>query len=445
MDPALESAPERIVALPVERVAGTVAVPGDKSISHRALMLGAIAEGETTIRGFLQGEDCIATRRALEALGVTIEENDAEEVRVLGVGSGGLRPPQGALDLGNSGTAIRLMAGLLAGQPFSSELTGDASLRQRPMERVARPLRAMGAVIATADGRAPLRIQGGQRLHGIDYTLPVASAQLKSAVLLAALGANGTTIVRAPGPSRDHTERMLKIMGAALEISDDGRTVELQGPQALRGTALDVPGDLSSAAFFIVAACLAADDSVEIKNVGVNPTRTGILTILEAMGASIELANLRTYGTEPVADIRVRRSELRGIDVPPDLVPLAIDEFPILFIAAAGARGPTIVRGADELRHKESDRIAVMAEGLRQLGIRVEERESGLIIEGGRGATATIDSRGDHRVAMSFAVASLISDGPIEILDTAPVATSFPRFVEVAGSIGLSLAPRLGG
>lgn len=429
-------------ALPAQEVRGDITVPGDKSISHRALMLGAIAEGETVVRGFLESEDCIATRRAFESMGVTVRDEADRTLRVAGVGLHGLRAPADTLDLGNSGTAIRLMMGVLAAQQFDSTLTGDASLQQRPMERVAAPLRSMGARIRTRDGKAPIEISGGAALTGIDYAQPVASAQVKSALLLAGLYASGTTTVRSPGPSRDHTERMLRSMGVPLEISDDGLTVALAGPATLSGIEIDVPADLSSAAFFIVAGCLAAKDGLWIRNVGVNPTRTGILTILSAMGARIELRNPRTAGTEPVADLYIEKSDLRGIDVPPELVPLAIDEFPVLFVAAAGARGPTIVRGAEELRHKESDRIAAMASGLTALGARVEEREAGVIIEGGRLRGGAVESYGDHRIAMAFAVASLLSDGPIEISDTAAVATSFPNFIDVAAACGLSVTER---
>ncbi|HEX7080241.1 MAG TPA: 3-phosphoshikimate 1-carboxyvinyltransferase [Gammaproteobacteria bacterium] len=426
-------------AHPVTRVGGMLEVPGDKSISHRALMLGAVAEGDTLIRGFLHGEDCVATRAALEALGVPIADGDGGTVRISGVGAHGLRGAARALDLGNSGTAIRLMTGLLAGQPFDSELTGDASLRRRPMERVAAPLRRMGARIATSDGRAPIRISGGARLRGAECTLDVASAQIKSALLLAALQASGTTMIRSPGPSRDHTERMLRSMGALLDVDDEGLVVSVEGPQTLRGIEIDVPGDLSSAAFFLVAGCLGARDGLLLRNVGMNPTRIGLLTILGAMGARIEVRSPRTAGAEPVADLYVEQAELKGVDVPPELVPLAIDEFPILFVAAAGARGPTIVRGADELRHKESDRLAVMAKGLTALGARVDERPAGLIIEGGRLSGGEVHSHGDHRVAMSFAVASLISDGPILIRETAQVATSFPGFTRAAAAAGLRI------
>ncbi|HET7610132.1 MAG TPA: 3-phosphoshikimate 1-carboxyvinyltransferase, partial [Gammaproteobacteria bacterium] len=347
-----------------------------------------------------------------------------------------------ALDVGNSGTAIRLLMGLLAGQSFDSTLTGDASLKQRPMERVAAPLRQMGARITTSDGgRPPVAIKGGASLHGVDYELPMASAQVKSALLLAGLNASGATTVRSPGPSRDHTERMLKSMGVRLTLAAEGagHRVTLSGPVTLRGGEVLVPADFSSAAFFIVAACLAARDGLTIENVGINPTRTGLLTILREMGARIELRNERSLGAEPVADLWVEQSELRGIVVDPSLVPLAIDEFPILFVAAAAAKGETVVSGADELRKKETDRIAVMARALRAVGVEVEERPDGARIVGGRMRGGTVDSRGDHRIAMSFAVASLRASGPIDILSTAEVATSFPSFLEVASAAGLDV------
>jgi len=405
-------------------------------------MLGAVAEGSTTIHGFLASEDCIATQNALEALGVSIRRVPNEPVRVTGVGLHGLRAPSSVLDLGNSGTGIRLLIGLLCGQPFDCELTGDASLQQRPMERVAEPLRTMGARIETAvGGKPPVRVRGGAALHGIDYSLPMASAQVKSALLLAALGATGRTTLYSPGPSRDHTERMLQSMGVRVEQTavGAGHTVSLVGPTTLRGLELHVPGDFSSAAFFIVAGCLGATEGLLIRNVGINPTRTGLLTILRAMGADIDLRNERSVGMEPVADLFVRRSELQGIDVPAELVPLAIDEFPILFIAAAAARGHTTVTGAEELRKKETDRIAVMARGLEALGVIVEERPDGARITGGGLHGGTVDSRGDHRIAMSFAVASLLADAPIDILNTAEVATSFPNFLDVAATSGLNV------
>jgi 3-phosphoshikimate 1-carboxyvinyltransferase len=434
--------PNRFRALPSKRIGGRIRVTGDKSISHRALMLGAVAEGTTVVHGFLASEDCLATQAALEAMGVAIERRPDGLVRIEGVGLRGLRAPDRTLDLGNSGTAIRLLMGLLAGQPFRCELTGDASLRQRPMERVAAPLRLMGARIATAaGGRPPVVIEGGARLRGIDYDLPMASAQVKSALLLAALNADGATTVHSPGPSRDHTERMLESMGVVLELSaqHEGHTVTLRGPARLRALEVHVPADFSSAAFFLVAGCLGAPDGLLIENVGINPTRTGLLTILRDMGAAIELRNRRTVGTEPVADLWVTQSELKGILVPPELVPLAIDEFPILFIAAAAATGETVVSGADELRKKETDRIAVMARGLEAVGIEVEERPDGARIVGGRFAGGTVDSRGDHRIAMSFAVASLRAAAPIDILNTAEVATSFPSFLEVAAEVGLQI------
>ena len=427
----------------MKRVGGRITVAGDKSISHRSLMLGAIADGTTTVHGFLASEDCIATQGALEAMGVAIERSPAGRVHVDGVGQTGLRAPRGVLDLGNSGTAIRLLMGLLAGQPFDSELTGDASLRQRPMERVAAPLRLMGARITTSGGgRPPVTVGGGAGLRGIDYELPMASAQVKSALLLAALSAEGTTTVRSPGPSRDHTERMLESMGVRLGLSADGagHVVTLNGPARLRGFEIRVPADFSSAAFFVVAGCLGARDGLLIENVGVNPTRTGLLTILREMGATVELRNQRSVGAEPVADIWVTQSELKGIAVPPELVPLAIDEFPILFIAAAAAAGETVVSGAEELRKKETDRIAVMARGLEAVGVKVEERPDGARIVGGRMGGGIVDSRGDHRIAMSFAVASLKASSAIEILNTAEVATSFPSFLEVASAAGLRVS-----
>jgi 3-phosphoshikimate 1-carboxyvinyltransferase len=430
---------ERFVTRPQARAGGEITVPGDKSISHRALLLGAVADGPTVVRGFLRSDDCLATLGALRALGVAIEEEPRSGcLTVHGKGMGGLRAPSRALDLGNSGTALRLLAGVLAAQPFECELTGDESLRTRPMERVAEPLREMGAVITTRAGRAPLRITGTSTLKAIDYTQPVASAQVKSAVLLAGLWAAGRTIVRSPAPSRDHTERMLLGMGARIESSPDGLEVRLDGPASLRGLDFDVPGDFSSAAFFMVAGCLAAsDDGLVIRNVGVNPTRLGFLTALTAMGGRIELGDARLCGAEPVADIYVRPSRLQGIDVPPGLVPLAIDEFPILFVAAAAAHGRTTVRGAAELRHKESDRLRVMATGLRKLGIELRELDDGLVIEGGRLGGGEVDSCGDHRVAMAFAVAGAVAEAPITILNTVQVATSFPDFLVTAQRAGL--------
>jgi 3-phosphoshikimate 1-carboxyvinyltransferase len=429
---------QRFRVAPGARIGGEIAVPGDKSVSHRALMLGAIAAGRTTVNGFLESEDCIATRNALTALGVDIRLAAHGTLTIEGR-AGALRAPAGVLDLGNSGTGIRLMMGLLAGQAFDSELTGDASLKRRPMERVAAPLRQMGARIETTAGSAPVRIRGGAKLRGIDYELPVASAQIKSALLLAGLCATGRTSLASPGPSRDHTERMLATMGVEIHEDTNRHSVALEGPIALRGTVIDVPGDFSSAAFFIVAACLGADQGLLIKGVGVNSTRTGLLTILENMGARIEQRNRRRLGAEPVADLYITKSALRGITVPPALVPLAIDEFPILFVAAAGATGRTVVAGAEELRHKESDRISMMARALNAIGANVEERPDGLVIEGGALSGGVIDSDGDHRIAMAFAVASLLCSGPLEILRTDQVATSFPTFTAVAAAAGLDV------
>ena len=400
-------------------------------------MLAGIANGSSRVSGFLDSEDCLATLRAMRALGVTIDGPQAQVVDIQGVGIRGLTAPTAPLDMGNAGTAMRLFAGLLSGQQFDSQLIGDASLMKRPMERVAAPLRAMGAQIATQEGRPPLQIRGGQRLHPVSYAMPVASAQVKSAILLAGLYADGVTAVTEPAVTRDHSERMLRAFG--VEVKVVGRRVELKGPAVLHGCPIDVPGDFSSAAFFVVAAALAAEGVVTIRNVGVNPTRTGLLDILRQMGAEIRLVNERMSGAEPVADLQIERRELRGIAVPPELVPLAIDEFPALFIAAACARGETLVTGAEELRVKESDRVAVMAEGLGTLGIDVEVLPDGMRIGGGRLGGGRIDSHGDHRIAMAFAIASARAGGPIEITDVANVATSFPGFVATARQVGLDI------
>jgi 3-phosphoshikimate 1-carboxyvinyltransferase len=427
----------RFVVAPGGQVAGRLRVPGDKSISHRALMFAAIASGRTRVTGFLEGEDCLSTLQAVARLGVTVQRPSPGEVLVDGVGLHGLSAPQGVLDMGNAGTAMRLFMGLLAAQPFDSELVGDSSLMRRPMERVAKPLRTMGARIETVDGRPPVRIRGGAALQGIHYEMPVASAQVKSAVLLAGLYAQGETTVVEPAVTRDHTERMLQGFGA--EVLARGGTVTVRPPARLEGTEVAVPGDFSSAAFFIVAACIGAREPVVIEGVGVNPTRTGLLEMLALMGADLRLVNHRTAGAEPVADIEVRPSRLRGVRVPERLVPLAIDEFPALFIAAACAEGETLVTGAEELRVKESDRIAVMARGLDVVGVRNEVLPDGLRVEGGPIGGGVVDSHGDHRVAMSFAMASLRASAPIEILDVANVATSFPGFADLARSAGLPL------
>lgn len=426
---------------PARRVAGEVLVPGDKSVSHRGLMFGGIAKGVTEIEGFLASEDCLATLAALRALGVEIERPEPTRVRVHGVGLHGLRAASGALDMGNAGTAMRLFMGLLSWRSFDSTLIGDSSLMRRPMERAAAPLRSMGAVIETQGGKPPVVIRGGHALRGIDYAMPVASAQVKSAVLLAGLGAEGTTTVTEPAPTRDHTERMLA--GFGVELQRNGPTVSLRGGQVLTATRVAVPADFSSAAFFLVAGLLGEGPGLTLKRVGINPTRTGLLEMLRAMGGDIRVTPLDEPGAEPLADIEVRPSELRGIEVDEALVPLAIDEFPVFFIAAACARGVTRVRGAGELRVKESDRLAVMSEGLQRLGVAHELLEDGMQIEGRpEGAVFTagaVDSHGDHRIAMSFAVASLRAAGPIAIADTANVATSFPGFAGLARGIGLAL------
>ncbi len=425
---------------PAPGVAGRVTVPGDKSISHRALMLGAIASGTTCVTGFLEGEDCLATLRAVTSLGARVQRPAAGEVRVEGVGLAGLSAPATVLDMGNAGTAMRLFMGLLAGQSFDSELVGDASLMRRPMERVAQPLREMGARIETREGRPPVRIQAGARLRGIRYPMPVASAQVKSALLLAGLYAEGATTVIEPAITRDHTERMLQSFG--VDVVARGGTATLQPPARLEAARIVVPGDFSSAAFFIVAACIGARAPVLIEGVGVNPTRTGLLEMLALMGADLRLVDHRSAGAEPVADIEIRPATLTGIRVPERLVPVAIDEFPAFFIAAACARGETLVTGAGELRVKESDRIAVMARGLDAVGVRNEVLQDGLRIEGGPIGGGVVDSHGDHRVAMAFAVASLRASAPIEIRDVANVATSFPGFAPLARSLGLRLEER---
>ena len=423
---------------PGGELVGEITVPGDKSVSHRSVLFGAIAEGTTTVEGFLESEDCLATLQAMQAMGVMIERPAPGRVIVHGVGLHGLQPPPGLLDMGNAGTAMRLSMGLLAGQRFDTQLIGDASLTRRPMERAAAPLRLMGARIDTTAGKPPVTIHGHQRLTGIDYDLVVPSAQVKSAILIAGLYANGITAVQEHAVTRDHTERMLRAFGVAVTTEASGR-VSLAGPSTLQATHIAVPGDISSSAFFIVAAVLAAKDRFRIRNVGLNPTRIGVIEILRLMGADIQLEHERRAGDEPVADLVIRRSALHGIEVPESLVPLAIDEFPVLFVAAACAEGVTVVTGAAELRVKESDRIAVMAEGLQALGVRAEPTTDGMRIEGGRIGGGVVDSHGDHRIAMSFAVAAHHSAAPIEIRDVANVATSFPEFATLARAAGLRL------
>jgi 3-phosphoshikimate 1-carboxyvinyltransferase len=418
---------------------GRLRVPGDKSISHRSIMLGSLAKGVTEVSGFLEGEDSLATLAAFRAMGVVIDGPAAGRVSVHGVGMHGLRRPAAALDLGNSGTSMRLMAGLLAGQAFDVTLTGDASLSGRPMRRVVDPLGEMGATIMTTDtGTAPLQIRGGSALQGIDYVLPVASAQVKSSVLLAGLYASGRTCVTEPAPTRDHTERMLAGMGYPLQRQ--GSRVCLEGGHSLQGIAIDIPADISSAAFFLAGASLAPGSDLLLQHVGMNPTRTGVIEILRLMGADIEVIDSHEVGGEPVADLRVRSAGLTGIDIPPELVPLAIDEFPVLFVAASCASGRTVLTGAEELRVKESDRIQVMADGLVALGIDAQATPDGMIIEGGTLQGGHVDSHGDHRIAMAFSMAALRASGTIEIRDCANVNTSFPGFVDLAAQAGLRIA-----
>nr|WP_181418745.1 bifunctional prephenate dehydrogenase/3-phosphoshikimate 1-carboxyvinyltransferase [Pseudomonas alcaligenes] len=424
------------LANPGGSLSGRIRVPGDKSISHRSIMLGSLAEGVTQVEGFLEGEDALATLQAFRDMGVVIEGPHHGKVTIHGVGLNGLKPPPGPLYLGNSGTSMRLLSGLLAAQPFDTVLTGDASLSKRPMNRVAKPLREMGAVIETGpEGRPPLTIRGGQRLTGMSYEMPMASAQVKSCLLLAGLYAAGETRVTEPAPTRDHTERMLR--GFGYPVAVDGNVASVESGHKLSATHIEVPADISSAAFFLVAASIAEGSELVLEHVGINPTRTGVIDILKLMGADLGLENQREVGGEPVADIRVRAAKLKGIDIPEDLVPLAIDEFPVLFVAAACAEGRTVLRGAEELRVKESDRIQVMADGLIALGVKAEPTPDGIIIEGGPIGGGEVWSHGDHRIAMSFSVASLRATAPIRIHDCANVATSFPNFLGLAASAGI--------
>jgi 3-phosphoshikimate 1-carboxyvinyltransferase len=431
------------IVQPGGKLTGRVRVPGDKSISHRSVMLGALADGTTRVTGMLEGEDVLSTLGAFRAMGVVAVGPDHGKLVIHGVGLHGLKAPKQALDMGNSGTAMRLMAGILAGQAFDSELIGDESLSKRPMKRVSDPLGAMGATIATAEGgRPPLRIAGGRKLHGIDYKMPVASAQVKSCLLLAGLYADGETAATEPAPTRDHTERMLRGFGYAVKTQ--GARVSMQGGGRLKACDIDVPADISSATFFLVGASISPGSDLLLEHVGINPTRIGVINILKLMGANLELRNPREAGGEPVADIRVRAAQLRGIRIPEDQVPLAIDEFPALFIAAACAQGETVLTGAHELRVKESDRIAVMARGLKHLGIDARETPDGIVIQGGRLQGGEIDSHGDHRIAMSFAMSALAASGPVTVRDCKNVDTSFPGFAELAAHAGLAVKVQRG-
>lgn len=410
---------------------GDITVPGDKSISHRSIMLGSLAAGTTMVHGFLHGEDNHATLNAFRAMGIAIEELDGGVLRIAGKGLDGLQEPQTVLDCGNSGTTIRLMTGLLSGQAFFSVLTGDRYLCKRPMKRVVGPLAGMGAQIWGRGGGdlAPLAIRGGQ-LQAVDYTSPIASAQVKSALMLAGLYAEGVTTVREPHLSRDHSERMLRYFGAEVQPFAGG--VSISGRPRLQGREVQVPGDISSAAFFLVAALITPGSELLIRNVGVNPTRSGIIDILQQMGGELELLNPRELSGEPVADILVRSSTLRGIEIGGEVVPRAIDEFPVVAVAASFAEGTTTIRDAKELRVKETDRIAAMTAELTKLGGRVEAREDGMVVQGVEGLVGgEVTSHGDHRIAMSMAVAALRAAGPVTIDDTACTATSFPNFWEL--------------
>ena len=417
---------------------GSIRVPGDKSISHRSIMLGSLADGVTEVSGFLEGDDALATLNAFRALGVRIDGPEQGRVTIHGVGIDGLRAPDKPLDVGNSGTSMRLLAGLLAGQSFTVTMTGDASLSRRPMRRVADPLNSMGAKIETqADGTPPLTIQPTSALKGIHYVMPMASAQVKSALLLAGLYASGETCVTEPAPTRDHTERMLT--GFGYPVIRNGATACVKGGGRLQACRIEVPADISSAAFFMVGAAIAEGSDITLMHVGINPTRIGIINILRQMGADITLIGEREIGGEPVADLRIRYAPLHGIVIPEDQVPLAIDEFPALFIAAACAEGETRLTGAEELRVKESDRIQVMADGLLTLGIDARPTADGIVIQGGRIGGGRIDSHGDHRIAMAFAIAGLRAANDIVIDDCANVMTSFPGFVELAAGAGLRI------
>lgn len=431
------------IAKPSEHIEGEITVPGDKSISHRAIMFGSLAQGTTHVDGFLTGEDCLSTMKAFQAMGVIIEGPDEHNrVVVHGKGLHGLSQPHDILDVGNSGTSIRLLAGILAGQKFATTMQGDVSLNKRPMQRVAMPLSEMGADISTSDtGTPPVVIKPlpvGRKLQAINYHMPMASAQVKSCVLLAGLYADGVTTVEEPGVTRDHTERMLQAFGYPVTV--EGNKVSITGGHQLTACDIVVPGDISSATFFMVAALIAQQGSVLLKNVGINPTRIGALNILQQMGGNIVLVNQRIAGGEPVADIQVTASKLQGIDIEQNDVPLAIDEFPAIFIAAACAKGTTRLRGAKELRVKESDRIQAMADGLATLGIDCTVYDDGIDIIGGQLQGGSVETFNDHRIAMSFTIASVAAKAPILVKDCGHVATSFPNFVTLAQQLGLQLA-----
>lgn len=416
---------------------GRISVPGDKSISHRALMLGAIASGNTHIKGFLPGEDTLATMAALRAMGVKIDQ-DKDEVIIHGVGLHGLVAPDEVINLGNSGTSARLFAGLLSGQKFDSRITGDASLMKRPMRRVVEPLQLMNADISCSrEGTLPLIIHGGRELQGMDYTLPVASAQLKSCLLLAGLYANSKTCLHEPVPTRDHTERMLQYFGGGIEKINN--SVCINKGITLKAKNINVPADISSAAFFMVGATIAVNSDITLERVGVNPTRSAVINILQQMGADITLGNQQELSGEPVADIRVQSSPLKGIEIPLEYVPSAIDEFPVIMIAAACASGTTLLHGAAELRVKESDRIRAITEGLQAIGITAVAHDDGMEVTGGSIYGGSVNSYTDHRIAMAFIMAGLVSKQPVVVHDCANINTSFPGFVDLARTAGMDI------
>ncbi len=429
--------PCHFISKPAGPLHSAIPVPGDKSISHRAIIFGSIAKGTTTISGFLEGEDCLATLKAFRAMGVSIEGPVSQRVVIHGVGKHGLKKPPENIDCGNSGTSMRLLAGLLAAQSFDSQLTGDESLLKRPMERVSKPLNQMGAEVMTHEGKPPLMIHGGKSLTGIRYDIPEPSAQVKSCMLLAGLYADGETIISETGIARDHTERMLTTFSYPIHKAEN--EIFINSESECLATDIIVPGDISSAAFFIVAASIIPGSELLIKNVGINPTRTGILQILKLMGADISLLNKRLCGEEPVADLFIKYSPLEGIDIPSVMVPLAIDEFPAIFVAAACAKGQTLLHGAKELRFKESDRIAAMVNGLQTLGIEAQAFEDGLYIKGGQMTGGTVDSYSDHRIAMAFAVAGAAATAPVTIRNCSNVMTSFPGFIDIANEAGMTL------
>jgi 3-phosphoshikimate 1-carboxyvinyltransferase len=429
----------RLRVRPCQLLHGTTSVPGDKSISHRALLLGAIAQGVSTVRNWLPAADCQATLNAVRALGVAVEQPSPTELLVQGVGLRGLSSPSTPIDCQGSGTTMRLLAGILAGQPFTSTLDGHAGLRRRPMERVAIPLREMGAQIETRQGCPPLIITG-DRLRGIDYHLPVASAQVKSAILLAGLYAEGQTVVRQPGPARDHTERMLKAQGVDLQVQDSVITLSPNPPQPLAPSSLTIPADFSSAAFPLVAALLVPNSSLILEGIGINPTRAGLLDVLRQMGAEIVELNASESGGEPVADLMPCSSGLQGIEVSGEIVVRMIDEFPIFAVAATQAQGETLVRDARELRVKETDRIAAIVAELRALGASIEERDDGFVVQGPtRLHGALVQSQGDHRLAMAMIVAGLIADGETAVEDADVIADSFPGFVDLMRELGAEI------